>query len=248
MDLKQFEESKIPVVEIFNSISGEGVSAGTVMTFVRVAGCNLRCGYCDTRYSYEESEKVNRRLYAGDIIKDLNRYKCKNVLCTGGEPLELNKAKRYLPLYIASKGFKVRIETNGSTPLYSKYEVNEFLQSTGLYNLNYALDIKCPDSGMSGFNIYEDNFKGLGPSDEIKFIVMSQNDMRFGLEIIKYYRDILSATGAAINFSPVFGKLHPAEIVNMLKENNAYFEVSNLKVRLSLQIHKFIWPPEARGV
>ncbi len=248
MDLQQFEQSRIPIMEIFNSVSGEGISAGSVMTFVRVAGCNLRCDYCDTKYSYNEFGNGIQVLKPNGIVNILDSYNCKSVLCTGGEPLELNKVKRYLPIYLASKGFKVRIETNGSCPLYSKTELNDFVEDANFLKLNYALDVKCPDSGMSNFNIYNENFKLLGSDDEIKFIVGSQRDLEFAFETIKEHRSILSQTGVIVNFSPVFGKLDGIEIVNMLKENNAYFEENKLNVRLSLQTHKFIWPPEARGV
>ncbi|WP_051461071.1 radical SAM protein [Ruminiclostridium josui] len=248
MNLQQFEQSRIPIIEIFNSVSGEGITAGSVMTFVRVAGCNLRCNYCDTKYSYNEFGNDIQVLKPNEVVNILESYNCKNVLCTGGEPLELNKVKRYLPLYLALKGFKVRIETNGSCPLYSKAELNDFSEETNVLKLNYALDVKCPDSEMSNFNIYNENFKLLGTDDEIKFIAGSRSDLKFAFEIIKGHRNILSQTGITINFSPVFGKLDAIEIVNWLKENNAYFEEYKLNVRLSLQIHKFIWPPEARGV
>ena len=248
MKQENFKDCTIPIIEIFNSVSGEGISAGGVMTFVRSAGCNLRCSYCDTKYSYDEFDCRNKNLKPDEIIDIINTYRCKNILCTGGEPLELNKAKRYLPLYIASKGFKVRIETNGSCPVYSHSEIKEFIEDTNLLNLNYALDIKCPDSLMSENNIYEENFKMLGLGDELKFVVASQNDLDFGIDVIKKYSGVLAKSGAIINFSPVFGKIHPSNIVDILKENNGYFEETGLKVRLSLQIHKFIWPPEARGV
>ncbi len=248
MNVQQFELNRIPIIEIFNSVSGEGISAGSVMTFVRVAGCNLRCNYCDTKYSYNEFGNEIQILKPNEIINILNSYNCKNVLCTGGEPLELNKVKRYLPLYLASKGFEVRIETNGSCPLYSNAEINDFVKDANLIKLNYALDVKCPDSGMSDYNIYSENLKLLGSEDEIKFIVGSQGDLQFALRCIKEHSQVLSQTGVTINFSPVFGKLESREIVNVLKENNTYFEKYKLKVRLSLQIHKFIWPPEERGV
>ncbi len=248
MNLQQFEQNRIPVNEIFNSVSGEGISAGSVMTFVRVAGCNLRCNYCDTKYSYNELGNEIQVLRPKEIVNILDSYNCKNVLCTGGEPLELNKAKRYIPIYLASKGFKVRIETNGSCPLYSKTELNEFVEDAKFLKISYTVDVKCPDSGMSDYNIYNENFKLLGSDDEIKFVVGSQIDLEFALSSIKEHRDILSSTGVTINFSPVFGKMEGIEIVNMLKENNNYFEAFKLNVRLSLQIHKFIWPPEARGV
>ncbi len=247
MNLQQFEENSIPIIEIFNSVSGEGISAGSVMTFVRVAGCNLRCNYCDTKYSYNEFGNETQVLKPNEIVNILHSYNCRNVLCTGGEPLEFDKVKRYLPLYLAAKGFVIRIETNGSCPIYTQNEINDFTDNAS-FRLNYALDVKCPDSGMSDYNIYYENFKLLGSEDEIKFVVGSQRDLEFALNCIKEHSRVLSQTGVTINFSPVFGKLNSVEIVNMLKGNNAYFETYKLNVRLSLQIHKFIWPPEARGV
>jgi 7-carboxy-7-deazaguanine synthase len=247
MNLKQFEECKIPVVEIFTSISGEGISAGEVFTFIRVAGCNLRCGYCDTTYSYDEKSVENEFITADEIVKRLKETGALKLLCTGGEPLETQKEKRYLPLYLASRGFDVRIETNGSCPVYSKEEIAIFTNGEVL-KLHYVLDVKCPGSGMQEHNIFEENFSKLHLGDEIKFVVASQMDIDFSLAVLDKYKNILSVNDVVINFSPVFKLIETKDIVEMLVKKNTYFIEQGLKVRLSLQIHKVIWPPQMRGV
>lgn len=248
MNLQQFLENRIPINEIFSSISGEGISAGSIMSLVRTAGCNLRCRYCDTTYSYSESENENKMLYPDEVVDILLGYRCRNVLCTGGEPLEQDKPKRYLPLYIAAKGFNVRVETNGSCLLYNEQEIQRFLGINNKLNLHYSMDIKCPDSGEESKNIYDENLRMLNSGDEVKFIVSSDSDMEFALDIIDKYKRIFALSSVVVNFSPAFGKLYPTNIVEMLKKNNEYFEVNKLRVRLSLQIHKFIWSKDARGV
>jgi 7-carboxy-7-deazaguanine synthase len=247
MDLEQFKQCKIPVVEIFTSISGEGISAGEVLTFIRTAGCNLRCCYCDTTYSYDEKASTNEFLTAEEIVERLKKIGAFKLLCTGGEPLETGKAKRYLPLYLASRGFDVRIETNGSCPVYSNEEFAAFTDGKAL-SLHYVLDVKCLGSGMDEHNIFEENFSMLHLGDEIKFVVASQEDIDYALAVLNKYKDIFSAKEVVINFSPVFQSIETKDIVKMLVEKNSYCMAAGLRVRLSLQIHKIIWPPEMRGV
>ncbi|MTI67398.1 MAG: radical SAM protein [Firmicutes bacterium] len=248
MNVSKFEETKLPIVEIFSSISGEGISNGEIVSFVRVAGCNLRCSYCDTQYSYDEHSNDNIYLSPNEIVKKLNKLGCKKIICTGGEPLENDKAKRYLPIYLSTKGFSVRIETNGSVPLYTKEEINKFTKEKELININYTLDIKSPSSKMSEYNIFKENFLKLRDKDEIKFVVGSKNDLKYAMEVINSYSKKLSKNSVVINFSPVFKQIKVDEIIEFLKEKNKYFEKNNLLVRLSLQIHKYIWSPETRGV
>lgn len=248
MKLNDFLKEKIPVVEIFTSISGEGITAGEVVTFIRTAGCNLRCSYCDTTYSYDEFSAENQLLTPDEILDRIIEIGVKEIICTGGEPLEIGKPKRYLPLYLADKGFKVRIETNGSCPVYNKTEIMNFTGDNKIPDLYYVLDIKSPGSGMSSFNIFEDNFRNLRKGDELKFVVGDNNDIDYALKVIENHKSLLAKGEVIINFSPVFNKIEAEEIVEMLKKNYGYFIENNLKVRLSLQIHKFIWPPEKRGV
>jgi 7-carboxy-7-deazaguanine synthase len=247
MKLEEFKKSRIPVVEIFTSISGEGISGGEVLTFIRVAGCNLRCSYCDTTYSYDEKASNNEFLTAEEIVARLKEIGAFKILCTGGEPLEAEKAKRYLPLYLASEGFDVRIESNGSCLVYSKEEFAVFTE-VEVSRVHYVLDVKCPGSAMSEHNIFKENFSKLRLGDEIKFVVAGQEDIDYALAVINKYKDILSAKEVVINFSPVFNSIETKDIVEMLVEKNSYFMAEGLRVRLSLQIHKVIWPPEMRGV
>lgn len=247
MKLEEFEKYKIPLVEIFTSISGEGISAGEVLTFIRTAGCNLRCSFCDTTYSYDEKASGNEQLTAEEIVERLRSMGAFKLLCTGGEPLETEKAKRYLPLYLATEGFDVRIETNGSCPVYSIEEITNFTDKNDL-PIHYVLDVKCPGSCMNEQNIFKENFSKLHLGDEIKFVVASQDDIEYALDIINKYKDIFSGNQVVINFSPVFNLIEAKDIVEMLVEKNSYFMAENLRVRLSMQIHKVIWPPEMRGV
>jgi 7-carboxy-7-deazaguanine synthase len=152
-----------------------------------------------------------------------------------------------LPLYLASKGFYVRIETNGSCPVYSKEEFSIFTDGENL-KVHYVLDVKCPGSGMSLHNILEENFSKLHLGDEIKFVVSNQEDIEFALDVLDKYKNIFSAKEVVINFSPVFKSIDTKDIVEMLVKKNSYFTDQSLRVRLSLQIHKVIWPPDMRGV
>lgn len=132
MKRQEFLNEKIPMVEIFNSISGEGITSGFLTTFVRVYGCNLRCSYCDTKYSYNGEYILMTPI---EILAQVNKLNCKRVIVTGGEPLEEEKLKRYIPLFLAQNGYDVRIETNGSIRLYDEDEIYEFTNKKERKNL-----------------------------------------------------------------------------------------------------------------
>ncbi len=242
----EFLVSRIPIVEIFNSISGEGVSAGRIVTFVRVAGCDLRCVWCDTKYSFKTEGEGVEQLSPEQIVSRVDHYKTTNVICSGGEPLEHGYAKRLLPAFLHSKGFFVRIETSGGSLLYNLEELKEF-------NLNdesrpvYTMDIKCPGSKMEERNIL-DNILGLDRRDELKFVITGQEDFKYSIDVINEYSRHLSQQKIDLNFSPVFGAITPKELTELLLENRELFKEKNLRTRLSLQLHKFIWPPHQRGV
>lgn len=244
--LRSFHTTKIPMVEIFQSVSGEGVSAGEIVTFVRVAGCDLRCTWCDTKYSFKESGGGVEQMIPETVIERLRDFGSNEIICTGGEPLEHNKSKRYLPLYLQSEGFKVRIETSGGSDLYTKGEL-EYFKLKELLRPVYTMDIKCPASGMQAHNNYN-NFNLLDERDELKFVVADDADLAFAVDVIDCYKLLLAAKEITINFSPVFESMTPQYLVDFLKRKTAYFGKEKLKTRLSLQLHKFIWPPHLRGV
>lgn len=243
--LKNFLETEIPMVEIFQSISGEGVSSGNIVSFVRVAGCNLRCTWCDTKYSFKESGEGVDQMLPEDVADRLTELGSNEIICTGGEPLEEGKTKRYLPLYLASQEFSVHIETSGGSTLYSNKELKEF--NVDREEVSYCMDIKCPGSGMSEHNIFE-NILLLREDDELKFVLNDQEDIKYAMEVIDAYKEHLSEEEIALNFSPVYDALNPLEIVDFLKSETAYFEENELWPRLNLQLHKVVWPPHQRGV
>lgn len=242
---KSFPETRIPIVEIFQSISGEGISSGNIVTFVRVAGCNLRCGWCDTKYSFNESGDNVEQLLPDEILKRVEALGSNEIICTGGEPLEEEKSKRYLPLFLASQEYSVHIETSGGSVLYSEEELKAFNLERD--EISYCMDIKCPGSGMDKFNMLE-NIPKLVEKDELKFVVKDKKDIEFAMGIIDTYKNHLAIENLALNFSPVFGAFEPVQIVDFLKQNNSYFEENELWPRLNLQLHKYVWPPHQRGV
>lgn len=244
MNLSEFKDTQLQVVEIFNSISGEGISTGEIVTFVRVEGCNLRCSYCDTRYSYQGDNY--ELLTPSEILEKVESFGTDKIICTGGEPLVEGTAKRYLPLFLAAQGYQVRVESNGSWPIYKKGEIEKFATGQGI-DLSYTLDVKCPSSGMAQSNYFA-NFAKLKAGDELKFVVSNQRDLDYSLRVINKHKDSLSREGIVINFSPAFSKIEPEEIVEFLQEHQSYFKENNLETRLSMQLHKVIWDPEEKGV
>ncbi|MEN8904748.1 MAG: radical SAM protein [Clostridiales bacterium] len=206
------------VNEIFSSIQGEGKYTGYPTVFVRFSGCNLRCQYCDTKYSYREGFEINIE----DILKKIKLYGIKRVCITGGEPL-LNDISFLLKRL---KDYWVSIETNGSIDL-GKYSLSK--------NHNFIMDIKTPSSGVSEFNLYE-NFKNLNDMDEIKFVISSKDDYIWAKEIINNYY-----IKGEIVFSTVFGKLRYEDVVKWILEDK-------IEARFQIQLHKIVWDVDKRGV
>jgi len=211
----------LKINEIYYSIQGESTKAGLPCVFVRLTFCNLRCTYCDTEYAFYEGKDLS----IGDIIEEVRKYNCPLVEITGGEPLF--QAESYILMkQLADDGFEVLLETGGSLP------INNIDQ-----RVKIIMDLKTPSSGMLKKNIYE-NIYCLKKDDEVKFIIGSRQDYLWSKQIIEKY-DINKKN--AILFSVVFGKLLPIELVNWILEDK-------LNVRFQLQMHKFIWKPEERGV
>ena len=216
------------VVEIFESINGEGMRAGELAVFVRMKGCNLSCNYCDTMWA-NEADCEFEEMTADRIVERVKKSGIKNVTLTGGEPLLQKDADKLLKLFSDEKDIRVEIETNGSVNLspFLKYE-----------NTSFAMDYKLPESDMEKYMDLE-NFKILRKKDTLKFVASSVNDLKKAKDIIEKY-DLIDRVN--IIFSPVFGKIELTDIVDFLKDNKLN------DVRMQLQMHKFIWAPDERGV
>ncbi len=214
------------VIEKFISINGEGLRQGELALFIRFANCNLRCSYCDTKYSFDHP------VYTIESIEELVNYaKCqnvKNITLTGGEPL-IQEGINELIMALRKEGFRVEIETNGSVDIKNFY--NDELVS-------YTLDYKLPTSLMeSKMNL--DNYKYISKKDSVKFVCGSIEDLCKAKSIILKY-DLQNKTNCLL--SPVFNMINLEDMVNFLIDNNLN------DVRLCLQIHKIIWDPNKRGV
>lgn len=210
------------VIEIFKSIEGEGIRAGVPATFVRLEGCNLRCRYCDTSYSYEDPAYTEMTVQ--EVIDKVFRMGGKRVTLTGGEPLIHENVDLLVEALIIG-GFEVNIETNGSVDLTPYMTYGKVL---------VTMDYKCPCSGMED-KMLLNNLRILRKKDVIKFVVASKEDLDVCRDLIKY-------TAAQVFISPVFGNIEPKQIVEYMLEHDMQ------SCRIQLQLHKFIWKPEERGV
>ena len=209
------------VCEIFASIQGESSYFGLPCVFVRMTGCNLRCPYCDTIYAYEEGMEMS----GDDIFESVNSYGIKLVEITGGEPL---LQKEVLPLMrrLIDSNFKVLLETNGSISIK---DVDK--------QVTIIMDIKTPKSGMFGYMNLE-NIKHLKTHDEVKFVVMDREDYEWTKDFVNKY-ELLDK--CRVLLSPAYGVLNPEVLAGWIIEER-------LPVRLNLQMHKYIYGPERRGV
>ncbi len=220
----------LQISELFYSIQGESTFAGYPCAFIRLADCNLRCSFCDARYTYDE-KPVSTTIE--DILSFTEEYPTALVEITGGEPLlqegvyplmeELLRAKRV-----------VLLETNGSVSLA---EVPD-----GVIKI---MDLKCPDSGMSD-KMDMDNLGHLSPADELKCVICSRNDYLWAVETIRRYLPGFQNGGSlkdsvTILFSPVTAKLAPELLAQWILEDQ-------IPVRLQLQLHTILWPTKKRGV
>ena len=216
------------VVERFVSINGEGQRAGELAYFVRFRGCNLNCSYCDTRWA-NSADAPAEKMTAKEIADDILYKNIRNVTLTGGEPLLQKEIPELCDILIDS-GCRVEIETNGSIDISELAEMKN--------RPVFTLDYKLPSSNMERFMRVE-NFRYLMPQDTVKFVSGSIEDLDRMMEISERYA-LCSKCGVYI--SPVFGRLPADKIVEYMISHNMN------GVRLQLQLHKFIWDPDKRGV
>jgi 7-carboxy-7-deazaguanine synthase len=209
------------VSEIFRSIQGESSFAGLPCVFVRLAGCNLRCRYCDTRHALEDGETMSLE----DIVQRVDSYGVNLVELTGGEPLVQDETPR-LAEALLERGHQVLVETNGSLDISVLPE--------GAVRI---MDIKCPSSGESQHTMWE-NIWRLKPYDEVKFVVSDRHDYEWARGIIL---ENFGHSKTKVLLGTVFGELPTRNLVEWMLEDK-------LPVRFQLQIHKYIWPHDKRGV
>ena len=216
-----------PVAEKFVSINGEGVRAGELAAFIRFRGCNLRCSYCDTKWAI--SVKGPAKMMTTAQLCSF-AFGITNVTLTGGEPLihDLDE----LIIMLCLKGHRVEIETNGSIAL------DHIAALDCRQNVTFTMDYKLPSCSMETM-MRTENFGLLGKNDTVKFVAGSFDDLVRAKQIIGEY-DLTSR--CHVYLSPVFGAIDPADIVDFMKAEGLN------DVRLQLQLHKYIWDPDKRGV
>lgn len=216
-------ERTLRITEIFLSIQGESSHAGRPCAFVRLTGCPMRCVWCDSEYTFTGGE----RLSFEEIFQKLEDFGCRLVEVTGGEPLA-QKAVFPFITELLDKNYEVLIETGGYV---STEKVDE--------RAKLILDVKCPASGESERNHWANLERLSAEKDEIKFVIADLNDWEFAKNIIEKY-DLQNCT-KEILISPVFGIENLREIAETVSR-------SGLKVRLNLQLHKYIWGKDVHGV
>lgn len=211
------------ITEIFLSIQGESSHAGRPCSFVRLTGCPMRCVWCDSEYTFTGGERMSWE----DIFGKLEEYGCNLVEVTGGEPLAQKNAFPFIT-ELCDRGYEVLIETGG---FVSTKQVDP--------RAKIILDIKCPASGESERNHWPNLFRLREDLDEVKFVIADMADWVFAKETITKYD--LEDRCREILISPVHGIKDLAEIAKSVAG-------SGLKARLNLQLHKYIWGADARGV
>lgn len=215
------------VVEIFNSIEGEGKRVGLPSTFIRLFGCNLNCSYCDSRYACEGEDGCGAYMImtAEGIVDRVKSIGCPFVTVTGGEPMIHTGIHKLLELLVKER-FYVNVETNGSVSDLVDYGPGVF----------YTVDYKTLSSEMSML-MDEAAFTRLNRGDVVKFVVGSTDDLDQALEVMEKLD-----CKAQVFVSPIFGKIEPRVIVEYIQ----YHKLWNW--RAQVQLHKIIWDPEQRGV
>ena len=210
------------VTEIFKSIQGESTFAGLPCVFIRLTGCNLRCHWCDTAYAFHGGQQMT----PDEVLARVQELGGNLVEFTGGEPL---MQKEVVPLSgrLLAQGRRVLIETSGER--YVGELPREVVK---------IVDVKCPASGESGKFCFE-NLSALERKDQIKFVILDAGDYKFARQFLNEQR--LGVCVEEVIFSPVFGQLQPRTLAEWILRDG-------LEVRLGMQLHKFIWDPETRGV
>jgi 7-carboxy-7-deazaguanine synthase len=212
----------VTINEIFHSVQGESSYAGQPCVFVRLTACDLRCSWCDTPYAFHEGTK--RRLE--DVLAEVERFGCKLVEVTGGEPLLQEDVYPLMEALVAN-GHRVLLETGGHRSIARVPDA-----------VVTIMDVKCPGSGET-HRMDWTNLERLRPHDEVKFVIKDREDYDFAKEVLNRYG--LASRVGAVHVSPVHGVMD-------LRQLSEWVLADRLPVRVQVQLHKFIWDPATRGV
>ena len=211
------------ITEIFLSIQGESSHAGRPCAFVRLTGCPMRCVWCDSVYTFTGGNRIS----FNEIFAQLESFGCNLVEVTGGDPLAQKNVFPFIKRLL-DENYEVLIETGG---FFSTEKVDE--------RAKIILDVKCPASNESARNHWANLERLNSEKDEVKFVIADLNDWEFAKEIIEKYD--LQTRAKEVLISPIFGVENLQEIAETVAQ-------SNLKVRLNLQLHKYIWGKDVHGV
>jgi 7-carboxy-7-deazaguanine synthase len=206
---------------MFLSIQGESSWAGYPCAFIRTTGCPLRCRWCDTTYAYEQGQTIAIE----QLVSQVLTWGVNLVEVTGGEPLAQESAPELLSA-LCDQGLTVLLETGGSLDIAAVDS-----------RVHIILDIKCPSSGMSQRMLWA-NLELLKPRDEVKFVLADRQDYEYARHLVKKHK---LDSRCQVLFSTVFGQIESSQVVAWILEDR-------LPVRFQLQMHKYIWPPETKGV
>ena len=212
----------LTVNEIFHSIQGESSYAGQPCVFVRLTACDLRCSWCDSPYAFHEGRKMS----LDEVLAAVEATGCPLVEVTGGEPL-LQKEVYPLMEQLLAAGKRVLLETGGHRSIEQVPP-----------GVTIVMDVKCPGSGEAAKND-PGNLTRMRPHDEVKFVIRDRVDYEFARDIVQ--QEGLARRAAAVHFSPVHGVMDARTL-------SEWVLADRLPVRVQLQVHKYIWGPEVRGV
>jgi 7-carboxy-7-deazaguanine synthase len=216
-DTTTADVSRVRITEIFHSLQGEARAVGWPTVFVRLTGCPLRCGYCDTEYAFSGGDWMS----LDEIIERVDEYRSRHVCVTGGEPLAQPGVIPLLRI-LCDRGYQVSLETSGSRNINAVDD-----------RVSVVMDLKTPGSGECDRNLY-DNIDRLDDNDQVKFVILDRADYEWSREQVEKYH---LSEKCEVLFSPVHGQLEIKDLAQWILEDR-------LPVRLQVQLHKLIWGDE----